>query len=631
MFTYIIFFDKKLLNSCYILLQSIIINKTGAITMIYKRIKNFLMIGFVLAISACGSKEPLILEEPTPPAEAAPEQVKGKIDVYNSMARAVKYNINTTIYNMKNKVDNITPQTSAQSLINSVYSGDETNLSDALHLLDFAIIFATNAIEDNAILKDEYLFEKSAQHLSLAAIRTHEDTLFANKKLRHIDRIAKLETKNVDALNNKLAKNGKLSDSEIAYKKGLEVALHDQNQIRNQIISNVTQYLRLTQGDEKKLDLEGRHFYELEDFDQKYTLSAFQRTASENRKELTRAKQKGYNTDYQSLLHNIMRNYPEMEHLHINGADINDEPYIRGLVKRARKVSENLIKSALKYRNNNIEVRRPSLRNKVLANLGDAIFAQIELAYNLIEQQSIQLASLQEEIAKQRKEIRNKEKNIKASNPAKIEVMNLKNKLLALELQESKLIAERAATLRSLYFYAGFSPFSKILLEQRIKMISDNLKIAFNQDMISMISNSPDIQPQQKDWEVKDEDWAKGENWLEQLVDERKQLGKNALDGHVSENTRITTNIESHNNKVTSDYNQRKILQLGAYLQKESADLEWKMLRHIYPELQNQTPKIEETTIDGKIWYRLYIESANGGWLDLCNRLKKDNFGCILR
>jgi len=83
-------------------------------------------------------------------------------------------------------------------------------------------------------------------------------------------------------------------------------------------------------------------------------------------------------------------------------------------------------------------------------------------------------------------------------------------------------------------------------------------------------------------------------------------------------------------NKV-DDYDKRKILQLGAYVKKESAELEWNMLQRIYPELKTQTPKIEETVINDKKWYRLYVESDNGGWSNLCERLKKNNFGCILR
>jgi len=598
--------------------------------MILNRIKNIFIIGFVLAICACGSHEPLILEGTTP-VEETPERLKGNTDVYNSMARAIKYNINTTIYNIKNRIDHTAPQSSTKKIIQSVYNGDDTDIAAALRLLDFAVVFATNTVEPNPAIREEYLFEKSAQHLALAAIRAHEDVLFADKKIKLIDRDSRLETKEINALNNKLEKNGTLSDAEITHKKGLEVVLHNQQQLRNQLLGNITQYLRLVQSDEKKLDVEGRRFYELEDFDNKYTISTFQNVAASNRPELRYAKRQGYNNDYHSMLYHLMRNHPEMEHLQINGADLNDMPYIKGLVKRARKVSEKLIETTLTYQNaQTIEPLKKTTRDKVYQNLGDAIFTQVELAYNLVKQVSTQLTTLQENIAQQNKEIRNQEKNAK-SNPEKITVMNLKNKLTMSQLQESKLIAERAAALRSLYFYSGFSPFSKILLDQKIKVISNNLKIAFNKDMIAMIANSPEPQPEPKTWEVKDEDWAKGENWLEQLVDENKQLGKNALDGHISEpKTSGQTNITT-NTTPTDDSNQRKILQLGAYQKRESAELEWNMLHRIYPELQNHTPKIEETTINHQTWYRLYVESANGGWNNLCQRLKKDNFGCILR
>ncbi|MBQ8436461.1 MAG: SPOR domain-containing protein, partial [Alphaproteobacteria bacterium] len=369
-----------------------------------------------------------------------------------------------------------------------------------------------------------------------------------------------------------------------------------------------------------------------EDFDDKYTLDIFQKTAAANRKELVATKKYGYNNDYPLMLNSVMSNYPEMEHLRINGVNIHDERYIKTLVSRARRVAENLIEITQNYRNITLEMNKENVRSKLYQSIGDAIFIQVELAYNLVEQLSIQLAALQEEVRKQRKDIKVKEKSVRGMGNAKIELLNLKNKLLETELQESKLIASRAAALRSLYFYAGFSPFSRVLLEQKIKIIADNLKIAFNQDMISMLTISPVVETGTKEWEVKDEDWAKGENWLEQLVDERKQLGKNALDGYVSENVAVSTAVVSADNmNRVDDYDKRKILQLGAYVKKESAELEWNMLQRIYPELKTQTPKIEETVINDKKWYRLYVESDNGGWSNLCERLKKNNFGCILR
>lgn len=60
------------------------------------------------------------------------------------------------------------------------------------------------------------------------------------------------------------------------------------------------------------------------------------------------------------------------------------------------------------------------------------------------------------------------------------------------------------------------------MLGQDIKVINENLKIAFNQDLVSMLSSSP--KKESRGWSVKDEDWAKGENWLEQLVEEKNSL-----------------------------------------------------------------------------------------------------------
>lgn len=609
--------------------------------------KNYVRtVGIFLAAAAlwgCGSdKKTLTLSEAEKevPAEAVPEEVKGRLDVYTSMARAVKYNINATRQNMKSKVEPGDPKLSARDLIRSVLNvkaGQESQLYDALRVLDFAAIFAENSLENNPAAQEDYLFAKSSQHLALAAIKAHEDALFGLKKIKEIDRESKKELKILEALKQKMERNGKLSDADIEYKKGIEVALLEQNQVRNTLLNNVAQYARLVRSDDQKITLEGRRFYELDDFDRNFTMETFQRTAAANRSELLQAKRNGYNNEFAAIQNKVMQNYPEVEHLQINGYDIKDPLYADGLVRRAMKVSENLLISAMDYRKENNPNRKKAYRDVVYQDLGTAVFAQVELAYNLVNLTSLDLQTVRERIAKQRKEIRTKEKGFRGGYKDKLEVLNLKNKLLANEMQESQVLAERAVALRSLYFYAGFSPFSEVLLGQDIKVINENLKIAFNQDLVSMLSSSP--KKESRGWSVKDEDWAKGENWLEQLVEEKKQLGGgHALDGRVPEikktaavAQKAAATAAATAKAVDVDYNKRKVLQLGAYLQKENADLEWKMLRQLYPELQNVTPKIERAHVNGQVWYRLIVESADGGWADLCERLKNDRFGCILR
>ena len=111
--------------------------------------KNYVRtVGIFLAAAAlwgCGSdKKTLTLSEAEKevPAEAVPEEVKGRLDVYTSMARAVKYNINATRQNMKSKVEPGDPKLSARDLIRSVLNvkaGQESQLYDALRVLDFAV------------------------------------------------------------------------------------------------------------------------------------------------------------------------------------------------------------------------------------------------------------------------------------------------------------------------------------------------------------------------------------------------------------------------------------------------------------------------------------------------------------
>ena len=82
-------------------------------------------------------------------------------------------------------------------------------------------------------------------------------------------------------------------------------------------------------------------------------METFQRTASANRSELLQAKRNGYNNEFAAIQNKVMQNYPEVEHLQINGYDIKDPLYADGLVRRAMKVSENLLISAMDYRKEN--------------------------------------------------------------------------------------------------------------------------------------------------------------------------------------------------------------------------------------------------------------------------------------
>ena len=135
-----------------------------------------------------------------------PEPVKGKLDVYKSMARAVKYNVDVASQNLNKKIYSPKAAANPHGVIDGIIglnTGNESPLYDASKVLEYAIIYSMATLSDNRAFNDAYFYAKSSQHLALATIRAHKDTLFANKKIREIQRMMDKEQKILNELNNK--------------------------------------------------------------------------------------------------------------------------------------------------------------------------------------------------------------------------------------------------------------------------------------------------------------------------------------------------------------------------------------------------------------------------------------------
>ena len=72
-------------------------------------------------------------------------------------------------------------------------------------------------------------------------------------------------------------------------------------------------------------------------------------------------------------------------------------------------------------------------------------------------------------------------------------------------------------------------------------------------------------------------------------------------------------------------------MQLGSYRYKENADLDWKMLKELYPDLRKYNPVVERANVGGKPMYRLIVQQKNGGLMEMCNKLRADKVECLLR
>ena len=109
------------------------------------------VVGGIGLLTACaGEKKPLGIALKTNDlvVNSPVEAVSGKINVYNAMARAAKYNADVSAQNIMKKIyDEQNPKEIAEGIL---YSGvDADKLYNAAKAMDFADIYAMSVLTDN--------------------------------------------------------------------------------------------------------------------------------------------------------------------------------------------------------------------------------------------------------------------------------------------------------------------------------------------------------------------------------------------------------------------------------------------------------------------------------------------------
>lgn len=552
------------------------------------------------------------------------EPARGKLNVYTSMARAVKYNVDVTDKNIHKKIfsseTDANPKEEIRRAMN-VKTGGENQLYDAVRVLDFAVVYAISNLSENKVYVDNNIYAKSAQQLAMAAIKGHKDALFSIRKIKEIDRLTAKENKELKRLNDKLSRNGMLSSEDLELKKGIEVALYKLGQLKAYLQSGIEAYGSLVKVEREKMQPEGRHFYELEDFDKRNALATFQHAAVNNRSEFNVMRDEGYRYSEKEVMQNAIRLYPEIETLEINGYEVKDALYVDSLQMRAGKIADHLVDTVSAYKKAEKPEDKMRLKAAAYEELGVAVLAQAELDYNIVRMADLDYVAAEEKIHAQRRELKELERRRNLSGAEKVELLNRQIAFMETELRLSQIEAERAVALRGLYFHSGLNPFNKKLMQAKVSGIEESLKVSFNKDMIEMLARA-DVK--QKAQEHPDNQWSKGDDWLEKLVDGQPE----------KKNTPINVPQKPAGDfdpYVGERYNKLKTMQLGSYRERKNADIEWSMLRELYPEFTAYKPRVESALLKGKKIYRLVIKSENGGFMEMCNKLRSDRIECILR
>ena len=585
-----------------------------------KRVALYLaLIGGISMVAACsGNKKSLgeALNTNDLVASYEVESLPKTVNVYNAMARAAKYNSDVSAQNTLKKMYNgeENPKKIAEDIISASKSVDK--LDSSVKAMDFADLYAMSVLTNNQKYIEDALYAKSAQNLSVEAIRLHREEIFAANKIKEIDRVINRHGKILKDLNTRMEKDASLTADEINYRKNLEVALNRLAEVKNQLVFVRKEYVSLIKAKEKELRLEGKRFYELEDFDKRYTPDIFQDSAISNRREFSLAKEELGSFNASKARRQAFVDYPLIARLDVNGLKIEDNRYENELFNKTQRVTSNLLQAVENFQN---KPSNEQLKQKVFDELAALVITQVEVMYRLVEKTTFEYEANQYKISEAKKDLRAMQKRDSTNYYEKIDLLNKEIELISLEQEEARLLAQRGAYLRNLYYMAGLTPFDKNILRGKIADIETTLKQAFNKDLITMLSSVKD-NPR---WDDGGNAWAHKDNWLEELLKDERKNNKAKKVINVSDNTKQV--------KTVTKASHHTVMQFGAFSDVDNATAEQMLIQKSVPSLSGYDMYIEQATVNGKLYHRLMLKAETDKLQKLCNDVIEAGFNCILK
>ena len=577
------------------------------------------LVSGISMISACsGNKKSLgeVLNTNDLVASYEIESLPKSVGVYNAMARAAKYNSDTAAQNTLKKIykGDENPKKITESIISTPNTPDK--LENAVKAMDFADLYAMSVLTDNQKYIEDTLYAKSAQNLSIEAIKLHREDIFAANKIKEIDRIINNKGKILKELNLRMEKDASLTADELNYRKNLEVALNRLAEIKNQLLFVRKEYVSLIKAKEKELRLEGKRFYELEDFDKQYTPNIFQDSAVSNRREFSLAKEELGSFNAAKARRQAFVDYPLVARLDVNGLKIEDSRYENELFNKAQRVALNVLEAVEDFQN------KPSseqLKQKVFDELAALVVTQVEVMYRLVEKTTLEYEANRYIISETKKEIHTMQKDGASTYYEKIDLLNKEVELISLEQKEASLLAQRGAYLRNLYYMAGLTPFNKNILRSKISDIEAVLKQAFNKDLVTMFS----AVKENPKWDDGGNAWAHKDNWLEELLKDEAKNKKSKTNKKISDTSKSAKSV------VKSSHH--SVMQFGAFTDIDNATNEEKLIKNKVPSLRGYDMYIEQANVGGSLYHRLMLKTEPDKLQSLCNEVIDAGFSCILK
>lgn len=442
----------------------------------------FAFFGLFLLVS-CSSPSPQStkIEIEQLPFSHNPENPKEAIEVWSSMARAAKYNIEVAVDNYTKKLS--AAQQAKAPLDALAPFADETSGSNELFntykTLNLAILISQDDKKAH--------FQDVAQNLLLAGVSSYHQASFASKKKRDLDREINKKRKDIEALNKKEERINTLSPKDAENKKALEVFLVQIKELEEAFANDLAFFGNLEKVDMATTTFGSQRFFDGSNWDNSLTLENFEKIAQKNNKINNLEVEKN----------ELFKAFPEATRLSLNNMDYKNP----------------LITQEIILKNNHIVT---ALLNKKIS-INKAKVAQIELAYYMVKLAEVVNLEAQLNYQTGYNELKRRQKDNKKLS----DVLAQEIEVLRLDRYRNQTVSHKTVAIQNLYFLTEPLPLNREFFNPSITEIAKKIKKYTSSNLAEVLAVVEAQKIGIKVGEVSN--WTSSENWLEEVVETKSE------------------------------------------------------------------------------------------------------------
>jgi outer membrane protein TolC len=607
------------------------------------------------------------------------EPIKGDIDIYQAMARALKYNLNNKIEKLEQAIEldnsniptyQMLPNIAAKAGYSAkseklVYDGKAVDgsgstfkptvfeqrnkalseLEISWNVLDFGVGYVNAKQQKDKIFIAQEVRRKAIQNIVYEVRKAYWKALAAQKTEKDIN--ALIDEVKVAIKDSNIVSDLQNEKESLLYQKDLLAQLQKLNNIKKEIVTAKYELAALMNVD-PALDFRLANDNNKENLNSGLSLPIreLETIALIKRPEVKISKY-DVRISREEIDKELLRLLPGIEFSSSLNYDSNKYLKNQSWADAGLQVSFNLINTIMGNDNIDIAKSKYELEKAKSLALNVAILTQVNVSYAKLKEakNGYDLSNQYQDVCSKlyKHQVYGSEKRLDMIKNK----VNLVNSYLAKEYAYSQY---QDADSR-LYHAIGVDPVPEVTTNSSVDLISNILRqtvgkwnnIEFRKRKIEEIKEEilKYKNGKHKPVEVNiDSSWTNNSNWLDNTVkNDEINISVEEIDFVNPEKLDLIKKNEEQNKtvplnltkKVIKKYVKGEYLQLGAYVYENNVYKDWKKIISKHGFLKKYTPEIRRATINGVSYHRMMIKDNKSEIKRLYKLLKSSNTDCIVR